>query len=147
MIPTILIVVEHDYLRHTLEMWLRLTFPTYHVKAVSNESEALALALNNLPQLIVMDAGLPEAESFEAIKYIKDYLPTTPILVLTCYDSEIHKSHALTCGATACFKKDAILTELEPTIATLLESLPASNGSKQKRTPERDKWQKLQPEF
>lgn len=147
MIPTILIVVEHDYLRHTLEMWLRLTFPTYHVRAVSNESEALALALNNPPQLIVIDAGLPEANSFEAIKYIKAFLPTTPILVLTCYDSEIHQSHALTCGATVCFRKDAILTELQPTIAALLESLPESNGAKQKRNPERGEWQKLQPEF
>lgn len=147
MITTLLIVVEHDYLRETLEMWLRLTFPTCHVRAVSNESEALALALSDPPQLIVIDAGLPEAESFEAIKYIKDFIPATPVLVLTSYDSEIHRSHAFACGATACFRKDTMLTELQPTIAAFLESSPESNGSMQKRTPKRDEWPKLQPDF
>ena len=144
---TILIVVEHDYLRETLEMWLGLTFPKCNIRAVINESEAIALALIDPPQLIVIDAGLPEAKSFDAIKYIKDVLPTTPVLVLTSYESEIHRSHAIACGATACFRKDAILTELQPTVEALLASSPESNESEQKRMPEIGEWQTLQPEF
>lgn len=147
MITTILIIVEHNFLRETLEMWLRLTFSKCHIRAVINETEAIALALIDPPQLIVIDAGLPEAKNFEAIKYFKDALPDTPILVLTSYESEIHRSHALACGATTCFTKDAMLTELQPTIAALLAPAPESNGPMQKRTPERSEWQKLQPEF
>ena len=147
MIPTILIVVEHDHLRQTLEMWLRLTFPTCRVRAVINESEAIALTLIDPHQLIVIDAGLREAKSFEAVKYIKDVLPTIPILVLTNYESEIHQSHAIACGATACFRKDGRLAELQPTIEALLAPSAHSNGPMQKRTPERGEWQKLQPDF
>jgi DNA-binding NarL/FixJ family response regulator len=125
---TILIVVKHDILRETLARWLRWTFPKCHVRAVSNESEAIALALTNLPTVIVIDAGLPETKGFDAIKRIKNVLPTIPILLLTVFQTEIRRSHAIDCGATVCFRKDARLTELQSTVSTLLAPSADTGG-------------------
>jgi len=143
----ILIVVEHDILRETLAMWLTATFPQCHIRAASNEAEAIALARTNLPRLIVLDTGLSEARSFEAIKRLRELLPTTPVLVLTGYDSGIYRRHALACGATACYMKEAILTELRPMLAALLASAVEANGDQQTRPMESDPWPKQRQEF
>ena len=69
-----------------------------------NGSEAIAKAENLCPNVILMDARMPEMGGIEATRHIKKHLPNTRVLLLTAYDN--HVNEALTAGVSHYMTKD-----------------------------------------
>jgi DNA-binding NarL/FixJ family response regulator len=123
---TILIVEDHDDVRRALRDWLALEIPQCRVVEAANGEEALALVRAESPRLIVMDIRLPGMNGIEATRQIKASSPSVQIVILTIHTSDSFRSDARAAGACAYVTKQAMHTELVPTLARLLDKAPAS---------------------
>lgn len=117
---TILLVEDHTVLRRTLRGWLETQLPGCHILEATTGEEALLVAQDNPPKIVIMDIGLPGMSGLETTRHIKAAVPETKVIVLTKYEGEAYRLHATLNGASAYIWKDAMLTELLPTLSTLL---------------------------
>jgi DNA-binding NarL/FixJ family response regulator len=51
------------------------------------------------PDVVLMDLNLPQMSGIECIRWLKEHLPTTPVIVLTVYEDSEHIFRALKAGA------------------------------------------------
>jgi DNA-binding response OmpR family regulator len=108
----ILIVEDDPDLRLALKLRLRANhYDTVH--AVDGFS-GLALAYKELPNLIILDLGLPAGDGFAVLDYLQreDRLSSIPVIVLTARDPQSSEQRSLAAGAAAFFQKPADNTEL-----------------------------------
>ncbi|MDQ5847304.1 MAG: response regulator transcription factor [Acidobacteriota bacterium] len=83
------------------------------VAEASNGREALVLARDHKPQVVLMDISMPELNGLEAIRQLAKELPDTQCLVLSMHADEEHVWHALQAGAAGYLVKGGSLAELE----------------------------------
>lgn len=77
------------------------------VAEAENGSEAVALALEHQPDVIVMDYEMPGLNGVEAAATIRQTLPTTKILMFSANQTQNAMAAALAAGAVGYFNKDA----------------------------------------
>lgn len=69
-----------------------------------NGSEAIAEAEKLYPNVILMDARMPEMDGVVATRHIKKHLPNTKVLLLSAYDSYVEE--AVKAGVSYYLTKD-----------------------------------------
>jgi two-component system KDP operon response regulator KdpE len=124
--PKILIVDDDPELRQALKLRLRANhYDTVH--AVDGYS-ALAQALKEHPDLIILDLGLPAGDGFVVLDRLQDddKLCSIPVVVLTARDPQGNEERAIQAGAAAYFQKPADNTEL---LDVIRATLPRRNSS------------------
>ncbi len=124
--PKILIVDDDPELRQALKLRLRANhYETVH--AVDGYS-ALAQALKEHPDLIILDLGLPAGDGFVVLDRLQDddNLSSIPVVVLTARDAQGNEERAIKAGAAAYFQKPADNTEL---LDVIRATLPPRNSS------------------
>ena len=95
----ILLVDDHEVLRIGLRALLE-SRPGWEVCGeAANGREAVSLAAELRPDVVVSDLALPELNGLEAIRQMKRALPGVEILVFTVNDSEQTMRQALQAGA------------------------------------------------
>ena len=109
MSETILVVEDEPSLQETLAYNLKKE--GYTVEAVGNGREALDLARQLKPDLIVLDLMLPGMDGFEVTRVLRKEM-TTPILMLTARDDEIDRVVGLEVGADDYLTKPFSMREL-----------------------------------
>jgi DNA-binding NarL/FixJ family response regulator len=119
--PYILIVEDHQGVRHSLREWLELSFPRYQLLEATSGEEGVTLAEAMSPCLVIMDIGLPGMNGIEAAQSIKAAVPTTQVVMLTMFDDEAHRADAVKAGVSAYVPKRKVQTELLPVLTRLLE--------------------------
>ena len=82
------------------------------VGEAGNGEEAVRLADQLRPDVVLMDLRMPEVDGVEAIGRIKEENPHVHILVLTTYDSDADILRAIEAGATGYLLKDTPREEL-----------------------------------
>jgi len=82
-----------------------------------NGLEAIAKAEELRPNVILMDARMPEMGGIEATQHIKEHLPDTRVLLLTAYDN--HVKEALKAGVSHYLTKDCRREDLLSAIRRL----------------------------
>jgi DNA-binding response OmpR family regulator len=113
--PKIMIVDDDPSLRQALMVRLRAN--QYRTVSAGDGYSALALAQKELPDLILLDLGLPGRETGIAVlKHLQEFpsLAPIPVFILTGWDSRDYKKLTLGSGAVAFFQKptaDAKLLE------------------------------------
>jgi NarL family two-component system response regulator LiaR len=109
---TVLIVDDHEIVRRGIRAYLE-TQPDFNVigEAASGE-EAIQMALNLVPDVVLMDLILPGLDGVESTRRIKNLSPRTQIVVLTSYHEDEHIFPALKAGATAYILKDIRMDRL-----------------------------------
>jgi DNA-binding response OmpR family regulator len=119
--PRIMIVDDDPDLRLALSVRLRAN--NFETLTVCDGYSALALALKQTPELIILDLGLPAGDGFSILKHVKEYpaLSKIPIIVLTGRDSGIAERRSLDSGAVAFFQKPHDDAELIRAIRTSLQ--------------------------
>jgi len=84
----ILVADDHDIIRRGLKSLLAAK-PGWEVCAeAKNGREAIALAEEHKPDVVVMDVSMPELNGLEAVRYIRKTLPKTEVVVLTLHFSD-----------------------------------------------------------
>ncbi|MEA3374634.1 MAG: response regulator transcription factor [Chloroflexota bacterium] len=76
------------------------------VGEASDGLEAVALARETRPDLIVMDIGMPRLDGLEAVRRIKHDMPQVKTLVLTVSDDDADLFEAIKSGAQGYLVKD-----------------------------------------
>jgi two-component system KDP operon response regulator KdpE len=105
----ILVVDDEASLRRALATNLRAR--GYVVDLAETGEEALALAADHHPDLVVVDLGLPTIDGIEVIEGIRGWSPV-PILVLSARGAEDAKVAALDAGADDFVTKPFGMAEL-----------------------------------
>jgi two-component system NarL family response regulator len=82
------------------------------VAEAATGAQAVALALEHRPDVILMDLRMPELGGVDAIRAIRSSWPNARVIVLTTYDGDEEIYQALQAGARAYLLKDASRREL-----------------------------------
>jgi DNA-binding NarL/FixJ family response regulator len=77
------------------------------VGQAGNGEEAIDLASQLKPDILVMDIVMPKFDGLEASRQIKKITPNTAILILTAYDDDNYVLGLLEAGATGYLMKSA----------------------------------------
>src|SRR5438067_9348575 len=114
---SILVVDDEKTLRDTLEYNLRRE--GYRVLTASDGTQALRLAFEERPDLVILDIMLPGMSGFEVCRAIRKQL-TVPILMLSAREEEIDKVLGLELGADGYMTKPFGLRELLARVRAML---------------------------
>jgi two-component system KDP operon response regulator KdpE len=112
-----LIIEDEPPIRHFLRA--SLTGENYRVAEASTGEEGLRLAIQQPPDLVILDLGLPDLDGQEVLRYLREWF-TGPIIVLTARDQEQQKVAALDAGADDYVTKPFGMGELLARIRTAL---------------------------
>jgi NarL family two-component system response regulator LiaR len=89
------------------------------VGIATNGEDAVRLALELKPDVVVVDVAMPKLNGIEATHRIKELLPNTAVLVLSAYGYSPYVSSALEAGAGGYLLKNTPLRELMNAIRAL----------------------------
>jgi len=119
--PIILIVEDHDELRKHL---VKQFSQKYSVIDSGNGREALNLALEHIPDLIISDIIMPEMDGIELCSRLKSNEKTShiPILLLTAKASDEDQLKGMTSGADAYLPKPFDNKLLMASVKNMIES-------------------------
>jgi signal transduction histidine kinase len=99
--------------------------PSYLVEVFESGAAMLeALALGQLPQLLVLDWHMPDMSGVEVCRFVRETLDAgrLPILILTGATSEESLLEALSAGANDFVRKPFLTSELNARVAALMRS-------------------------
>ena len=104
---TVLIADDHPLVREALHRALDVEEDMKVVAEASDGEEAVKLASELKPDVVVMDIVMPKVNGIEATRKIKEIAPDTAILILTAYDDEEYVLGLLDAGAAGYLLKSA----------------------------------------
>jgi DNA-binding response OmpR family regulator len=103
----------------------------YEAQLAPDAATAQRLATEQLPDLVLLDLGLPDLDGVELSRRLRDLLPSTVIVMLTARDSEIDVVMGLDAGADDYVTKPFRLGELLARVrAHLRRRTPSSSGDR-----------------
>ena len=99
-----------------------LVMSGYQVVEATNGEEAVKVARNESPRLILMDLSLPVIDGLAATRLIRKlpHCQKTPIIAVSAHDSSDFQVDALNAGCNSYSTKPIDFSELEDWIAQLL---------------------------
>jgi two-component system KDP operon response regulator KdpE len=126
-VTRILIVDDEHQLVRALSINLRAR--SYEVATASDGTTALAEAARHVPDLVVLDLGLPDMDGVEVVRGLRGWT-SVPILVLSAREGSSDKVAALDAGAddyvTKPFGMDELLARVR---AALRRAIPNEAGA------------------
>ncbi|HNW74838.1 MAG TPA: response regulator [Bacteroidales bacterium] len=93
---TILIIDDENQIRMLLE--ITLSAKGYHIVEASTGKEGLALAASIVPECIILDLGLPDADGVDILKRLREWY-FKPVIILSVRSAEDDIVKALDNGA------------------------------------------------
>jgi len=108
----ILLVEDHVVVRQGTRQLLEREQDLEVIGEAGDGEEAVRLASQLKPDVIIMDVAMPKLSGIEATKQIKELLPSTIVLVLTGYDYDEYIFSLLEAGAAGYLLKDVSGDEL-----------------------------------
>jgi DNA-binding NarL/FixJ family response regulator len=118
----ILLCDDQAVIRDGLEMLLTLEKDMQVVGSASDGAEAIELAAQKRPDLILMDLKMPGVNGIEATRDIHARFPHIKILVLTTYDDDEWVFDAVRAGASGYLLKDTPRQKIVEAIRGTVES-------------------------
>jgi DNA-binding NarL/FixJ family response regulator len=112
----VIVADDQRAVREGLAMLVGLTDDIEVVGTAANGVQAVDLANEVRPDVVLMDLRMPEMEGAEATRTIRSALPETQVLVLTTYADDHSLFPALQAGAHGYLTKDASAEEIERAI-------------------------------
>jgi DNA-binding NarL/FixJ family response regulator len=102
---SILLVDDHPLLRQALRAVLERQADFKIVAEADDGEEAVRLASELVPDVVIMDINMPKLDGLEATRQIKANCPSVNVLVLTIYDDSEHLLGILEAGAAGYLTK------------------------------------------
>ncbi len=112
----LLIVDDHDAFLNAAERHLRRAEHVAIVGRGRNGIEAVALADELKPDLVVLDLAMPEMGGLQATRLIKAQDEPPFVVIASHFDDAEHREHAQRAGADAFISKLNYIAELLPII-------------------------------
>lgn len=108
----ILLADDHTMVRQGFRMILSAQPDMEIVGEAGNGREAVELAGELKPDVVVMDVSMPELNGIEATRRIAEALPRTRVLALSMYKDSVYVREILRAGARGFLLKDAVDRDL-----------------------------------
>jgi len=86
------------------------------IAEAANGAEAVELALQHQPQVVIMDLSMPVMDGVTATKLIRAQVPETQVVVLTMHDDVNRTRSALDAGAMGYLSKGSSFSEVLETV-------------------------------
>jgi CheY-like chemotaxis protein len=99
----------------------------YNVLFASNAQEAIRMAREASPDLVIMDIRMPGMDGIEAMGRILEEKNEVPVVINTAYSS--YKDSFMSWCADAYVTKSSDLTELKDTIRNILHDKTEATGT------------------
>ena len=113
-----MVVEDEEHLRSMLEAALR--YSGFETTSAESGRAALAQAVSDAPDLIVLDVSLPDLDGFEVCRRLKASGNDVPIVFVSGRASTEDKVHGLTIGGDDYVTKPFSLEELVARLSTVL---------------------------
>lgn len=127
--PKFLILVVDDSADNLAMISLDLQQQNYRVVTASNGEDAVKIAAQTTPNLILMDINLPELDGLAATRRIRDLetLREVPVIAVTAFGTEGFQRAAYDAGVEGYLTKPIDFDRMHQLIARLLS--PGESGS------------------
>jgi two-component system, OmpR family, KDP operon response regulator KdpE len=119
----VLVVDDEPQLLRVLRVHLQAR--GYEVDAAADGRSALELAAQSLPDVVVLDLGLPDVSGVEVIAGLRGWTQV-PIIILSVHDQEADKITALDAGADDYVTKPFSMAELLARVRAASRRVPAT---------------------
>jgi two-component system phosphate regulon response regulator OmpR len=115
-----ILVIDDDF---RILRWMQSVLGSegYQVATVSDATFASSVAIQEKPDLILLDLTLPGGDGYLVMERLTNFDNRTPIIVMSGRGDEKNRQRALQSGAKAYFEKPADFKALLETIENLLE--------------------------
>ena len=119
---TVLVAEDNEDVR--LMMRTLLEMKGYAVLEAGDGPEAISVAQDSRPDLILMDLQLPRLNGFAVARFVRqtEALRDVPIIVVSAHDPARHRSLALAAGCNGYVQKPVDFDHLDELILGLLPS-------------------------
>ncbi len=131
---TLLVVDDQIMTRVGLRLRLSLEADITIVGEAGDGHEAIAMAMQLRPQVVLMDIKMPSMNGLEATKVLLTAVPETAVIITTMYATAVTKAQATAVGAAAFIPKQSDPKELLATIrrvAALIKNLDDQSEKKE----------------
>ncbi len=108
----ILLADDHAVVRQGFKLILAAQADMEIIGEAGNGREALDLAGQLQPDLVVMDVAMPELNGIEATRRLADVSPRTRVLALSMHKDSVYVREILRAGARGYLLKDSIASDL-----------------------------------
>jgi len=142
---TILLAENHVVVRESIRQFLEREASFEVVGEAGDGEEAVRMASQLKPDVIVMDISMPKLNGIEATKQIKAFQPSAVILILTAYDYEQYIFPLLEAGAAGYLLKDVSSRELISAIQTVHKGEAVLHPVVARKVMERLRQTKVEP--
>lgn len=119
----VLLVEDHELYRMGLSMLLNKADGVNLIAEAADGIEGIKKARELSPDVILMDIGLPNIDGIEATQRIKDFNPSTKILIFTSRDSEDDVFESFKAGADGYVMKGATPDQTISAIKSVYEGI------------------------
>ncbi len=113
---SILIADDHEVVRQGLRAYLDAQPDFVVVGEASSGEDAVQLAMEYLPDVVLMDLVMSGMGGVQATRRVKDVTPRSQIVVLTSYHQDEFIYPALQAGAISYVLKDVVMEDLAEAI-------------------------------
>ena len=130
-VPKFLILVVDDSADNVAMISLFLQQQGYRVVTAGNGEDAITIATQMMPNLILMDINLPNLDGLGATRRIheNDALRDIPVVVITAFGTEGFQRAAYDIGVSGYLTKPIDLDRMHQLIARLLSPTGSGNSS------------------
>ena len=115
----VLVADDHPVVLHGLCTMLEVEDDIRVVARAADGAQAVDLARETRPDIILMDVQMPNLDGIEAMRRIRDLDPEAKVIVLTTYRNEDYIFPSLQAGARGYLLKDASREELASAIRSV----------------------------
>ncbi|MFP4381401.1 MAG: response regulator [Candidatus Sumerlaeia bacterium] len=115
----VMVVDDHPIVRDGIKANLEDADIITVIAEASNGEEALALAEETKPDVIVMDMKLPDMNGLEATEKLREKLPSAKVVILSMYDDKNYVLQSVRRGARGYLLKDSSAEDLVNAIAQI----------------------------
>jgi DNA-binding NarL/FixJ family response regulator len=112
----VLLVDDHNIVRQGLKALLTAEGDISVLAEAQTGREAVNLAAQVRPDVVIMDLAMPLLNGWEATRQILKAVPTAKIVILSSYDSDEHIEQAISAGAAAYLIKQTAAADLAKAI-------------------------------
>ncbi|HMU44633.1 MAG TPA: sigma-54 dependent transcriptional regulator [Ignavibacteriaceae bacterium] len=116
----ILVIDDDQSIRKTLSSYLKKL--NYEVYSAENGIQGIEIAKSELPDLVITDIKMPEADGFEVLKKVKEIDPHIHVIMITAFDDMHSTVKAMQQGAYDYIEKPLEIDKLKITINRALEN-------------------------
>src|SRR6516165_1562810 len=104
----------------------------YEVLTASDGAEGLGRALNDAPDLVILDVMMPRMSGLDVCKQLKVKRPSMPIIMLTARGQEVDKVVGLEIGADDYITKPFSIRELLARVKAVLRRAKTDHKDKER---------------